>query len=423
MKSMSRFMLRTISIFLAMGLMAMSVSCDKSEPAYPSLLVTKTDFFIDDREGEARAQLLNEIRGADEFVDVAVMRLTDTVLAEALVAAAESGVRVRVVSDDTFRSDEGFEILDEAGIDVTFGDGELRYLPEPNISQLLNRCGLNSDGTRVVCPSPDPFQPESDGVMVRPSSFNLMSHNFALIDHRVVWNFSAPIEQTSITFAFRIDNESAWEAYWREFNQMHVGVFSTNLDVYNGPVKSSGQWSPVYITEHGEMMMRFGPQDRIVKTVIDDIYKARHSIWIASDSIEEEFLIDALEYKINARIDGEPAFDVRILLNDSGQEPANRGRLEDLGARFVENIEYLPTMAVIDARSDERRIGHVASHPLYRTGPFRIITAEPNDDVEIFRSDYFSDGVMWSMTAYPGQENPVLDDMVRTFSGFHGAAQ
>ena len=177
------------------------------------------------------------------------------------------------------------------------------------------------------------------------------------------------------------------------------------------------------MTEHGEMHLRFGPQERVVKTVIDDIYKARFTIWVMADSIDEEFLIDALEYKVNAQKNGRAAFDVRILLNDAGQEPANRGRLEDLGARFVTNVDYLPTVVLLDTQSDEMRRGHIASHPLFRTGPFRTIFAVPNDEVEIFKSDYFSDGVMWSMTAYPDQENPVLEDMERAFNGFYGAAQ
>lgn len=420
MKSLRNIVFSLVCVGLALGTMA---GCDNNEPAYPTLIITKSEYFIDDRDGEARAQMLREIRSATSQVDVAVSRLTDTELANALVTAKNAGAIVRVVGDADFRDDDGFEILVNADIPVTFGNGEMRYLPDPTISQLLNSCGLSPDGARVVCPAAEPFEPASDGEMVRPGSFNFMSHNFVTLEDQVVWNFSAPLGVSTVPMAFRINSQLVWESFNREFNQMYSEVFATTLDIYNGPVKSSGQWNPVYMTEHGEMHMRFGPQERIVKSVIDDIYKARYTVWIMADSIDEEFLIDALEYKINARLNGQPAFDVRILLNDAGQGPINRGRLEDLGATFVTNVDYLPSMVLIDTASDEIRRGHIASHPLFRTGPFRVIFAQPNDEVEVFRSDYFADGLMWSMVAYPDQENPILDDMVRAYDGFYGAAQ
>ena len=393
---------------------ASMMSCSNEAPAISSALGARVDYFINDGDS-SRGQFLQEIRSTSTTIEAAFTSLTDADVANALVIAHKAGAKVRVVGDADFQNDSGFQTLEAEGIAVTYGNGELRYLPDPTLSPIMNTCGYNTTASKVICPGATPFIPLSDGQMVRPGEMNLMSHNFVILGANVVWNFSHPQfgGVRSIPLAFRFESETVKESFWREFNQMHGGVFATTLTVYNGPVKSGTQWHSTYITELGEFGMRFSPQERTVKSMIDDVYRTRGNVYVMADSISEGFLLDALEYKKNA------GFDVRIVVREAGQDPDLIGRLQDLEARFTnEDVDYLPTVIAVDTQgtkgdlAEQRRV-HVVSHPVFRTGPFRVITAEPNDEVEVYYSDYFTDGVLWSLSERPEQDNPVLDQIER----------
>lgn len=393
-----------------------SFSCDNESPALQSALEAKIQYFFNNEVTDSRTQLLQEIREATDTIDLALTRFTDTELANAVLDAHAAGAKVRVVGDFDYQTDEGFQLLENAGVEVVFGDGELRYLPDPTITQLLNTCGYNTANTIVHCPSltqQSAISPLAGGEMIRPGEMNVMSHNFITIGQRVGWVFAHPQfgGVSSLPLAFRFDSEILKESFWREFNQMHGGVFSSNLDAYNGPIKSTTSWGSRYMTEFGEVWMRYSPQERVVKAVIDEVYRARGNVWIMTDTISEDFLIDALEYKKSS------GFDVRIMVREDGQEPALLERLETLDVRFVDaDFDYVPTIVLVDsnitrAGKSETQRAHIISHPLWKTGPFRVIVADPNDKVEVYYSDSFTDGMMWTLTAYPEQKNPVLDNI------------
>ena len=415
---------------------------------------TEIEYFV---EEDARTRLLAEIGSASERLDVALTRLTDNELADAIIRARDRGATVRVVADLDFRSDSGLQRLEDAGIVPTYGDGELFYLPEPSIAGIVsNPCGF-IDGV-VRCPEPPGSEPlqnyageEPAGAMFRPGSFNLMSHNFFIVDVRTIWNFTRPFDgQRGSNFAFRAESERMREVMVREFTQLHGGVFATTLDVYNGPVKSSPQENPdfnakSYLTGQGELEMRFNPQDRVTKTIIDDTYRARASVFLATDTVGEDFLISALNYKANAeRADGEKAFEVRVIVNQNVQSPFTREALEATGVvRYApSDIEAIPTIALYDTMPDAdgdlrpRRV-HVSSQPLWRAGPFNIIRndgsnpfcppppALTSDCVVVHPADYFVDGNMWSLLEYRGQIHEVeeIDRFERWFNELWDASE
>ncbi|MEZ4461744.1 MAG: hypothetical protein R3E66_18885 [bacterium] len=397
-------------------------SCSTEEPSYQSALNVKSTFFLN-QAANSRARLISDIRGETQKVHAALQRLTDDELANAFVAAKNNGADVKIVADVDHADDSGFAILQAAGIPITFGDGELRYLPDPTISPILENCGFSSRGDKVICPASTPFEPLSGGEMVRPGAYNVMSHTFIMLGDLVVWNFASPFDgTTTIPLAFRMDGEQMQESFRREFNQLFSNVFAITVDIYNGPVKSGVQFEPVYLTEFGEFHLRFSPQDRVTKTVIDEIYKARASVFIMTNSLSENFMIDALEYKKNNN------FDVKIVVNQAAQDPDTVGALTALGVRYAPaSVGYLPTVVIIDSQPNrlgevETRRAHIASHPLWRTAPFSIFVAEPNDEVEVYQSDYFADGVMWSLTAYPNQENAPLDGVIRLFEDTYASS-
>ncbi len=401
--------LRIPALLLALVFVA---SCDNQPPALQSALAARVDYYISDPD-TAKSRLLQELRVADSTVEVALSSLTDDDLANALITARDNGANVRVVSDVDAAGDSGFQLLESEGIEVVYGDGELRYLPDPNLGNILDRCGYATDADKVICPAATPIVPYSARQILRPSEYNQMTHNFIIIGAATVWNFASPQfgDVDSIPLAWRFESELVKESYWREFNQLHSEVFASKLSIYNGPVKSSTQWNQSYLTPNGEVSMRFSPQERTVKSIIDDVYRARGNVWVMTDSISEDFLVDALEYKQNA------GFDVRIVVNANAQDPEQKSRLDDLGARYTtDDVDYLPSIVAIDtegtkgSRSETQRI-HITSHPLFRTGPFRVIASQPNDRVEVYKSDYFTDGNTWTVKARPNQENPVLNQI------------
>jgi len=417
------------SILLLLVLASFGPGCSNEEVTYQSALETKSTFYLN-QAAAARGQLLTEIRQTRDTIDVAVTRLEDVEIANALITAARAGAKVRVVGDAHYESDAGFQVLNNFVRDllfddddfnddlmtIVFGNGEFRYLPDPTLSPLLNNCGFAAVGDKVICPSANPIRPLSNRLMLRPGDYNLMSHNFFILGPRVVWNFASPFDgNATIPLAWRIDGEMLKESFWREFNQMHAGVFATTLSIYNGPIKSGTQFSPIYITEFGEFRMRFGPQERIVKTLIDDAYKARASVFVMTDSLNEQFLVDALEYK-NAN-----GFDVRVIVNQASQDSEMLARLRNIDARFAPaSLGYLPTVVIVDTQPNrlgdvEQRRVHVLSHPIWKTAPFQLFADVPNDYIEIYKSDYFADGLMWSLYAYKGQESPNIDSMLRLF--------
>ncbi len=404
-------------IFLMICLVGLA-ACSTEEVSYQSALETKAKFFLN-QESTSRAEMVKEIREARGHVDAAFQRLNDNDVANALIAAHNAGAKVRVVGDFDFQTDSGFVLLLAADVPVVFGDGELRYLPDPTISPILDNCGYSTRGDKVICPASgeNVFRPLSNGEMVRPSDYNVMSHTFVRIGERVVWNFASPLDgSTTVPLAFRIDGESMSESFEREFNQLYTNVFSISVDAYNGPNKSGVQFEPMYLTEFGEVYLRFSPQDRVTKTVIDEVYKARASVFIMTDTLSEDFLLDALEYKKNN------GFEVRLVVNQAAQDPDALARLTALGVKFAPaSLDYVPTVVVLDTEPTRRgdielQRAHVASHPLWKTAPFAIYFDEPNDEVEVYKSDSFADGVMWSLTAYPNQVNPPLNGIKKLFN-------
>jgi hypothetical protein len=424
-------------LIIAVCLLAAS-SCKNDEPV-PEYF-TSIEYLVN--EGDAKSRLITEIEGATERVDVAVTRLIDTEVANAIVKAKENGATVRVVADADFSGDDGLQILEDADIDIEYGDGELSYLPEPTLASLVDDCG-QKDGL-VRCPAPNDSEEVPPGAMYRPGEFNLMSHNFFILETRTVWNFTRPFDgQNGPSIAYRAESERMREVFVREFNQLHGGVFSTTLDVYNGPIKSSPQNNPdfnaqSYLTDRGELELRFNPQDRLTKTIIDDAYRARASVFIMTDNLAEDFLVDALRYKENATMPGsdEDAFEVRVIVNDAQQSPHTREALEELGiVRYApSDMEALPTIAIYDALPDPdgddrpRRV-HISSQPLWRAGPFDVFTPDPENElcpptmaytdcVVVHPADYFVDGNMWSLLEYRGQIHEVdeIDRMVQFFN-------
>ncbi|QDG51451.1 hypothetical protein FIV42_12060 [Persicimonas caeni] len=383
---------------------ASTLGCD--EQADGSVFPAKAEFHVRDvdQSAEQRAELIADIEAARESIDIAVSTLLDEEVAQALIDARARGVAVRVVSDWDSRDSAGLVQLEDNDIIPVYGDGALQYLPEPTLNSLLSiclydphevKCSTQLEACLGGAASEDCFTPE-EGLMQRPGSFNLMSHNFAVIDEDVVWNFPALDQATRNWIGWRAKSSQLAYDFSREFQQMHGGVFSTTLSIYNGPLKSSTDYRVRYLTDEGILKVWFNPQERLMKTVIDEVYKARASVWVMSDTLSNPHLVDALEYKANN------GFDVRVLVHPDHQASGDiQDRLEDLGVRYAPaTYEHLSTLLIIDAEKDRegRKWGrHVMglSHPLLHGSPFEVEYKKPDDEIYIYPSDLFADGNLW----------------------------
>lgn len=400
------------------------------------------DYYVaeGDEIDEIRNRLIREINDAEKRIDAAISKLDDPEIEQALLDAAsddDRDVKVRIVADEMYEDGQGFDALvDHSDISVQFGDGELAYLPEPTVSPLTQHCrdadshpdeyGHDDYQECTQADGNDPrLQENNTRGVVRPAHYNIMSHTFFLIDDTYVWNITAPLtDEQPVWLAFRAMSEEMANSFGREFRQMHGGVFSTTLSIYNGPLKSVTHQHALRLTNRGALRVRFNPQERLVKNVVDEVYRARSSVYVMTENLTNRDLIAALHYK------KQNGFDVRLLL---GQGQAQADYYQEAIAELdpvvaPEQMGRLPTMVVIDSeldRNDRRhpRLVQILSHELWAAQPYEIMTNDDDanllggsDWVRFYPSDTFADGVLWEVeeSGLNGDNmyNPEIDPFV-----------
>ncbi|TXD33598.1 hypothetical protein FRC96_15560 [Lujinxingia vulgaris] len=386
---------------------------------------TYVDFYVGEQQTQeaVRTGMVADINNATERIEAAFGALEDGEVVEALEAAAARGVQVRLVSDEGSASVSGISTLLANGeIDSVLGDGPLSYLPDPTLTTVLEFCQTNSSGDYIQCTSAG-GQGNNENLVNRPDSFNVMTHSFVVIDTTTVWNITAPLtDEQPLWLAFRATSEDLARSFRREFNQMHAGVFSTTLSVYNGPLKSITQNVTLRNTNRGQMRVRFNPQERLVKNVIDEIYRAKGSVWVMTEDLQNRDLINALRYK------QENGFDVRVMVG-STQGSSVDSELADLDVvRAPASMGLLPTFIVHDAERDvqgrrQPRLVQMLSHNLWQGAPMDVITRVPNDEVRIYPSDTFVDGAMWEILEDGTEPNDAVDPFVQAWESAWSEAQ
>jgi hypothetical protein len=412
-----RFDMKRFATYLILSLFASGVACtDAPIPLSESQTTLDLEFAESENAGGVVDDIIGDISDADRRIDAALSHLKNEEIANALVDAQNRGVEVRVVSDVDHRDEAGFQILDDGGIVPVFGDGQVSYLPNPNLSPALGVCQNAPQREYKRCVARDGGG--GVGTMIRPGSYNLMSHNFILIDTQTVWNIAKPFNDVSgPQIGWKAKSELLRRDLGREFQQLHGGVFSVDLSTFGGESKAKVSSSAVHHSNHGDIIIRQNPQERLIKTVIDRIYEAKSSVFIASDSIRNPFVLDALEYK------ADNGFEVRILVNDDQQPQGDpRERLDAMGAEFVTSPDAIPTVVLTNAvskpDSDEiyPRTAQILSHPIWRGRPFEVNVATPSDEVFIYPSDQFIDGNLWELREKSG--NVHLDDELDRIEDF-----
>jgi phosphatidylserine/phosphatidylglycerophosphate/cardiolipin synthase-like enzyme len=259
-------------------------------------------------EGEAVdpfvQQAVESVDRAEESVRLAVENLESERLRNALIAAADRGVDVRVVTDedllglaDIVALDAALPRRDDGRSAVSAGDGALSYSPSPNT------------------------------VVSRPGSDNVMSHNFVVVDELEVVTATNGFYDTSITqLGFYIASEEFGRDFADEFDHMFSGIFATTLSAFNGPLKSNTNNRTFYRTNAGRVELFFGPQERLTKRLVDEVYLTRSSVVVVTELLSSEPLADALRYKAEA------GFDVTVIVE------ADRAEIESSRVAALEVV-------------------------------------------------------------------------------------
>src|SRR5690554_2055255 len=364
--------------------------------------LTYVDYYVGEQQTQdaVRTRMVADINNATEQIEAAFGAIDDGEVVQALQRAAERGVQVRLVSDEESAGISGISaLLNTDGVDATLGDGPISYLPDPTLTTVLSYCETHPSQDYIRCQSGGQAG-NNDNLVNRPDHFNVMTHSFVVIDTTTVWNIIAPLtDEQPLWLAFRAMSEDLARSFRREFNQMHAGVFSTTLSVYNGPLKSMTQNVTLRRTNRGQMRVRFNPQERLVKNVIDEVYRAKGSVWMMTEDLQNRDLIRALRYKQDA------GFDVRVMVG-STQGPSVNSELDDLDVvRAPASMGLLPTFIVYDSERDiqgnrQPRLVQMLSHKLWQGAPLDVITrpsSPASDEVRIYPSDTFVDGAMWEI--------------------------
>ncbi|RVU43676.1 hypothetical protein EA187_12690 [Lujinxingia sediminis] len=386
---------------------------------------TYVDYYVgDDVQADVIAGMVRDIDRASEQVEAAFGMLEEPAIVDALEAAAARGVAVRVVSDSESSSVSGIQaLLGNPDIDTVLGDGPISYLPDPTLTTVLGYCDDHSSGDYIVCTAASGVPSNNDNMVNRPDAYNVMSHSFVVVDTTTVWNVSAPINDAQpMWLAFRAMSEDLARSFRREFNQMHGGVFSTTLSVYNGPLKSITQNVTLRQTNRGQMRVTFNPQERLVKNIIDEVYRAKGSVWLMTNDLQNGDLINALRYKRDA------GFDVRVLVG-STQGTSVDADLDAIGAvRAPASMGQLPTFIINDAGRgrdgrNHPRLVQMLSHNLWEGAPLNVISRVPNDRVHIYKSDTFVDGAMWEIVEFGSDRYDAVESFVDAWQQLWSEAQ
>jgi hypothetical protein len=396
-------------ILLALALCA--ASCDSAPPDDAPyfnryrLLIGGEDVPGAIGEAALEDEIIAVVNGAQRELSVAFESFESERVAEAMIAARDRGVRVRFVGDADLQDQAGVRRLLAADIDAVFGDGPFSYSPEPN------------------------------SIVSRAGEHNQMAHNFVVADEREVITLSGGLFGEEVhQVGLRITSEDMGKDFTDEFNQMHAGVFATTLSAFNGPIKSITNDRYFYPTNDGVLQVFYGPQERLLKRVIDELYAARASVFIIAESFTNEFIDDALRYKA---MNG---FEVGVVVDEEGAA-APFSQVERLRDDFdgirgqgepLPSIRTRPgirqTVIIIDADASpingeryETKI-MVLNQPLVASLSF-----VDGPRTEARPADAFTDGAMWMLTRPPSAPDDGLGDntnlLIENFEALFNSAR
>lgn len=308
---------------------------------------------------------IETIASAEDRIRIALPTLTDPALAAAIESRHADGLDVAVVTDQDQAEDAGVIALLDAGVPVALADGGVTYFD----------FNLNQD-------------------VAWGSESVTMTNAFVVADSiRVTAADRAGDEADGTRVLIEATNQWMAEDLEAEHNQLMGGTDASSLTAFSSLAKSilDARWA--YHTEDDVTAeLWFGPQERLIKRLIDATYRAQSSVWILTGELQDEGLAKALQAKAAG------GFDVQVIV---GAEHDNSifGPSVVLARDTPDVLKYrstvagpTPTVVVVDYAPDRdgyRRTtqAFVLTHPI-------VSAARLFQDSEV-ETDQLMDGTLW----------------------------
>ncbi len=220
---------------------------------------TPTLAYPDRRDKRSVSPLLDavieDVNEASRTIDIAVFDIDLSALADALIAAQQRGVQVRLVVDsENLATPEVSEVcgrMQKAGIPITFDDREA-----------------------------------------------FMHNKFIIVDRRIVWlgswNMTENDTYRNNNNMLRVRSQLAANGFQQEFESMFAGIF--------GPRKPINQRPNISLDET-PIDVYFSPEDGAAKYVLAEIKRAKKSIRFMAFSFTATDIADAIIARHAAGID------------------------------------------------------------------------------------------------------------------------
>lgn len=335
--------------------------------AAPDMSQGRSQFSVEPVRGTTAVNdaFIQTIETAEGRLRIALPTLTDAALTEAIEARFVEGLDVRVVTDQDQADDAGVVSLLDAGVPVALADGGVTYFD----------FNLNQD-------------------VAWASESVVMTNSFVVADSiRVTAADRAGDEADGSRVLIEATNQWMAEDLEAEHNQLMGGTDASSLTAFSSLAKSilDARWA--YHTEDDVTAeLWFGPQERLIKRLIDATYRAQSSIWILTEELQDEGLAKALQSKAAA------GFDVQVIV---GESHANSifGPSVVLARETPDVLKYrstepgpTPTVVVVDYAPDRDGFGRttqafVLTHPI-------VSAARLFQDTEV-ETDQLMDGTLW----------------------------
>jgi hypothetical protein len=343
-----------------------------------------------------RDHFVEVIAGAESTLQVALPKMEDPAIAEAILAAFDQGVDVQVVTDATEDATVGVSALRNAGVNLRLADNGITY----------QDFSLNAPVT---------FSNEQV----------VMSHAYAIADATTLVTATTAGGLTAgESLTFRIESEDIGQDFMKEHVQLMGGTDASSLTAYSVLAKSITDTRWIYPTQTSLLaQLYFGPQERLLKRIIDSVYGARSSIWILTDEFMDVGLARALQAKAAS------GFDVIVLVgptfgtNSGYLSRELRDNTPDVVKLQVQEEGPIPTIVLVDYDEDRmgyqpRSQGFVLTHDL--VSATRLAAAEP------VATDQLIDGHMWVIeeTRSVGEDPaPELEVLLETMNRHYDRAE
>lgn len=367
------------------------LSCDPGAPDEGELFNSWEFLSATPGDTQIEGRVIALIDTAETMAWLAAEDFTSIAVADALIRAQARGVDVRVVGDIDGREQPGFDEINQrlqpvdGEIPARFGDGPLFYNP-----QLID-------------------------TVFREGDHNRMTHNFVVVDELRVITLTGGFGPSDVhQIGFEARSHFLGRDFADEFNQLYGGMFATTLSAFNGPLKSTTDARTWYDSDNGRLEVYFGPQERLVKQIIDRVYEARSSVTVVAEELTSLPLANALRYKAEA------GFDVTVVIDADGQDviSSRYERMDDWfadldNARIAVGADIMLNAIIIDDGASPidgrqyQRWGMFLSEPLLAATAVlegTTLTSRP--------ADAFCDANMFVIRHGPDQPAYYFDDAV-----------